>query len=73
LACWKAGQSFYSADIDATAPRWFAFHVANRLYVAGPVDHLTFSAGFIGLEQNELGFAEPHICVNGYLEAAPTG
>lgn len=73
LACFPWIQSFDSADIDATAPRWFAFHVATRLYVTGPVDHLTFSAGFIGLDPNQAGFAEPHICVNGYLEGAPTG
>jgi LysM repeat protein len=75
LACFPWVQSFYSADIqNATSPRWFAFHTATRLYVTGPVDHLTFSAGFSGLEPDEVtGFAEAHICVNGYLEAAPTG
>jgi hypothetical protein len=73
LAIFPWVQSFYSADIkDAISERWFAFHTATRLYVSGPVDHLTFGAGFVGLDLNEEGFAEAHVCINGYLEAAPT-
>ena len=66
-------QSFVSEDLqDKWTPRWFGFHTTTRLYVGGPVDHITFSSGFIGLENNE-GFAEATICVTGYLEAAPPG
>ncbi|MFZ0718370.1 LysM peptidoglycan-binding domain-containing protein [Mycobacterium sp.] len=66
-------QSFYSGDInDAITERWFAFHSATRIYVAGPVQNLTFSAGFGGTDADQSGLAEVHICVNGYLEAAPT-
>ena len=71
LAFFPWVQSFYSGDMTGGAGRWFAFHTATRLYVAGPVDHLTFSAGFAGPEANQAGFAEVHVCVNGYLEAAP--
>ena len=74
LAFFPWVQTFYSGDIhDATSPRWFAFHSATRLYVAGPVENLTFSAGFSGTDPDGSGFAEAHICVNGYLEANPTG
>lgn len=73
LACFPWIQSFVSADIqDKWTPRWFGFHAATRLYVGGPVDHITFSSGFIGLE-NDDGFAAADICVTGYLEAAPPG
>jgi hypothetical protein len=41
--------------------------------VLGPVENLAFSAVFIGPEPDGSGFAEAHICVNGYLEANPTG
>jgi LysM repeat protein len=72
LAFFPWVQSFDSADIKDGDPRWFALHTATHLYVAGPADHLTFSAGFIGPEPNQAGFAEVYVCVNGYLEAAPT-
>jgi LysM repeat protein len=73
LGCFPWIQSFVSEDLeDEWTPRWFGFHTATRLYVGGPVDHITFSSGFIGLENNE-GFAEATICVTGYLEAAPPG
>lgn len=66
-------QSFYSGDIQQPIDqRWFAFHSATRLYVAGPVQNLTFSAGFAGLNPDGSGFADVYICVNGYLEANPT-
>jgi hypothetical protein len=66
-------QSFYSGDIDNPIDqRWFAFHSATRLYVAGPVQTITFSAGFAGLKPDNTGFADVYICINGYLEAAPT-
>jgi LysM repeat protein len=71
LAFFPWVQSFYGADVADGASRWFGFHTPTRLYVAGPVDHLTFSAGFAGPEPNGGGFAEVHVCVNGYLEAAP--
>jgi LysM repeat protein len=72
LAIFPWVQSFYGADIqNVDSEQWFAFHTATRLYVPGPIDHLTFAAGFIGLDQNQQGFAEAHVCVNGYLEAAP--
>ena len=64
-------QRFYNGDMTDGAGRWFAFHTATRLYVVGPVDHLTFSAGFAGPGSSQDGFAEVHVCVNGYLEAAP--
>jgi hypothetical protein len=74
LAFFPWVQSFYSGDIqNPIDERWFAFHSATRLYVAGPVQNLTFSAGFAGLNPDQSGFAEVHICVNGYLEAIPTG
>jgi LysM repeat protein len=74
LAFFPWAQSFYSGDIqDPIQQRWFGFHSATRLYVAGPVDGLTFSAGFAGPNPDGSGFAEAHICVNGYLEANPTG
>jgi len=64
-------QSFRSEDIsDAWTPRWFGVHAVTRLYVDGPVDHITFSSGFIGLENND-GYAKAEVCVNGYLEARP--
>jgi hypothetical protein len=66
-------QSFYSGDIQHPIDqRWFAFHSATRLYVAGPVQNLTFSAGFAGLNPDGSGFADVYICVTGYLEANPT-
>jgi LysM repeat protein len=71
LAFFPWVQTFYGADVTDGSSRWFGFHSETRLYVAGPVDHLTFSAGFAGPEPNEGGFAEVHVCVNGYLEAAP--
>ncbi len=74
LAFFPWVQSFYDGDIDsAIEQRWFAFHAATRLYVAGPIANLTFSAGFAGLSPDGSGFADVHICVNGYLEANPTG
>jgi LysM repeat protein len=67
-------QSFYGGDIsDPIDQRWFGFHSATKLYVAGPVGSLTFSAGFAGLDPDGSGFADVYICVNGYLEANPTG
>jgi LysM repeat protein len=67
-------QGFYSGDIqNPTDQRWFGFHSATKLYVAGPVENLTFSAGFAGLNPDGSGFADAYICVNGYLEANPTG
>jgi LysM domain len=67
-------QSFYSGDIqNPIDQRWFAFHSATRLYVIGPLQNLTFSAGFAGLNPDGSGFADAYICVNGYLEANPTG
>ncbi len=67
-------QSFYSGDIqNPIDQRWFAFHSATRLYVSGPVGSLTFSAGFAGLNPDQSGFADVYICVNGYLEANPSG
>lgn len=64
-------QSFRSEDIeDEWTPRWFGSHSTTRLYVDGPVDHVTFSSGFIGLVNNE-GYAKAEVCVNGYLEASP--
>jgi LysM repeat protein len=73
LAFFPWFQSFYSGDIhDPIDQRWFAFHSATRLYVAGPVQNLTFSAGFAGLNPDGSGFADVYVCVNGYLEAAPT-
>ncbi len=71
LAFFPWVQSVYGRDLTDGAARWFAFHTSTRLYVTGPVDHLTFSAGFAGPEPNGGGFAEVHICVSGYLEAAP--
>jgi hypothetical protein len=71
LAFFPWVQSFYGGDTKDADGRWFGFHTATRLYVAGPIDHLTFSAGFAGPEANGAGFAEVHVCVNGYLEAAP--
>jgi LysM repeat protein len=71
LGCFPWIQSFVSEDLqNEWTPRWFGFHTSTRLYVGGPVDHITFSSGFIGLDNNE-GFAEATICVTGYLEAAP--
>jgi LysM domain len=65
--------SVYSSDIrNPVDQRWFAFNSATRLYVAGPVEKLTFSAGFGGSNPDGSGFADVHICVNGYLEANPT-
>jgi LysM repeat protein len=74
LAFFPWVQSFYSGDIQHPIDqRWFAFHSATKLYVAGPVENLTYSAGFAGLNPDGSGFALVHICVNGYLEANPTG
>jgi LysM domain-containing protein len=74
LAFFPWVQSFYSGDIENPVDqRWFAFHSATRLYVAGPVQTLTFSAGFAGQNPDGSGFADVYICVNGYLEANPTG
>jgi hypothetical protein len=36
------------------------------LYVAGPIQKLTFSAGFAGLDPDGSGFADVYICVNGF-------
>lgn len=72
LAYFPWVQSFYGGDIKDGDSRWFAFHTATRSYVAGPIDHLTFSAGFSGQVPNQAGFAEVHVRVNGYLEASPT-
>ncbi len=66
-------QSFLSEDFeDKGRDRWFGFHTPARLYVDGPVDHITFSSGFVGLENNT-GYAKAEVCVTGYLEAAPPG
>jgi LysM repeat protein len=74
LAFFPWVQSSYSGDIqNPMDQRWFAFHSATRLYVAGPVEKLTFSAGFAGLNPDGSGSADVYICVNGYLEANPTG
>jgi LysM repeat protein len=74
LAFFPWVQSFYSGDIQSPIDqRWFGFHSATKLYVAGPVGSLTFSAGFAGLNPDQSGFADVYICVNGYLEANPTG
>jgi phage tail protein X len=75
LAFFPWVQSFFSGDIPAggITPRWFGFHSSTQIYVAGPVENLTFSAVFVSLEPDQSGFAEAHICVNGYLEANPTG
>ena len=74
LAFFPWVQSFYSGDIQGSIDqRWFAFHSSTRLYVAGHVENLTFSAGFAGLAADQSGFADVYICVNGYLEANPTG
>jgi LysM repeat protein len=74
LAFFPWVQCFYGGDIPAgSSPRWFGFHSVTRLYVAGPVENLTFSAVFIGAGTDGSGFAEAHICINGYLEANPTG
>jgi LysM repeat protein len=74
LAFFPWVQSFYSGDISGPiSERWFAFHSATQLYVAGPVEKLTFSAGLEGLNPDGSGFADVYICVNGYLEANPTG
>ena len=67
-------QSFVTYDLqDEWTPRWFGFHIPTRLYVGGPVNHITFSSGFIGLDKNnkDEGFAKAEVCVTGYLEAAP--
>jgi LysM repeat protein len=71
LAFFPWVQSFDGGDVKDGDQRWFAFHSATSLYVAGPVDHLTFSAGFSGQVPDQSGFAEVYVCVNGYLEAAP--
>jgi LysM repeat protein len=71
LAFFPWSQSFYSADTTDSDTRWFGFHSSTHLYIGGPVDHLTFSAGFAVPEPAATGFAEVHVCVNGYLEAAP--
>jgi LysM repeat protein len=74
LAFFPWVQSFYSGDIqNPIYQRWFGFHSATKLYVAGPVGSFTFSAGFAGLDPDGSGFADVYICVNGYLEANPTG
>jgi LysM repeat protein len=66
-------QSFYSGDIqNPIDQRWFGFHSLTRLYVAGPIEKLMFSAGFAGSDPDGSGFADVYICVNGYLEANPT-
>ena len=71
LAFFPWVQSFDGDDVKDGDQRWFAFHTPTRLYVPGPVDHLTFSAGFEGQVPDQSGFAEVYVCVNGYLEAAP--
>jgi hypothetical protein len=71
LAFFPWVQSFDGGDVKDGDQRWFAFNSVTSLYVAGPVDHLTFSAGFSGQVPDQSGFAEVYVCVNGYLEAAP--
>jgi LysM repeat protein len=71
LAFFPWVQSFYSGDVTDGDARWFAFNTPTQLYVAGPVDHLTFSAGFGAA--NQTGYGEIYVCVSGYLEANPTG
>lgn len=71
LAFFPWVQSFDGGDVKDGDQRWFAFNSATSLYVAGPVDHLTFSAGFSGQVPDQSGFAEVYVCVNGFLEAAP--
>jgi hypothetical protein len=71
LAFFPWVQSFDGGDVKDGDQRWFAFNSATSLYVVGPVDHLTFSAGFGGQVPDQSGFAEVYVCVNGYLEAAP--
>ena len=47
LAFFPWTQAFYGGDIQTPIDqRWFGFHSLTRLYVAGPVEKLTFSAGF---------------------------
>jgi len=73
LAFFPWVQSFYAGDVTEGAARWFAVNTPTRVYVAGPADHLTFSAGFGGSEPNQTGYGEIYVCLTGYLEANPTG
>jgi hypothetical protein len=66
-------QGFYSGDIqNPIDQRWFGFHSPTRLYVAGPIEKLTFKCRIAGLDPDGSGFADVYICVNRHLEADPT-
>ena len=63
-----------AAEQEAKAARHHAFtYRCGRMHglTGHPHFELTFGAGFVGLDLDEEGFAEAHVCVNGFLEADP--
>jgi hypothetical protein len=56
----------------ANEPVWFAFNCDTKIYIDGPVDGVTFGAGYRGF-QGHNGIADGRLCISGHLEAQPPG